>query len=340
MPILPSLPYTLEAIAYASALGLLSMGLSLTFATTRVPNFAHSTIGMIGAVAILFLIDRYFYTNISWNVFLVGSIVGGALAALFAVFMYVAILKPLADRGNTIIGLMIATFAVDIILINILTIILYEARGIHIPKLLGASITSYEPIIEIMGYKIFGYVIILPITALILTAVFHLFLTKTKFGIAMRATIENPELASVLGINVNMVYMVSWAISGFLAGAAGALMAFTFKGVDPSVSALVIVSVFAGSIVGGLESIYWGLIGGFLVGIAEKLGMTLINNFYRQYLVLKLGAPNVSLLNYEKVISLGLVVLMLLYAPRGLAGVNWGLLTRRLLRLSGFGRGD
>ena len=340
MALLPSLPYTLQAIAYASALGLLSMGLSLTFATTRVPNFAHSTIGMIGAVAILFLIDRYFYANPTWSVFLVGSIVGGALAALFALFMYVAILKPLADRGNTIIGLMIATFAVDIILTNILVLILDEVRGVHIPKLIGASITSYEPILRIGEYRIFAYTIVLPVAAIVLTLIFHLFLTKTKFGVAMRATIENPDLASVLGVNVNLVYMASWAISGFLAGVAGALMAFTFKGVDPAVSALVIVSVFAGSIVGGLESVYWGLIGGFLVGLVEKLGITIINNFYKQYLVLKLGAPNVSLLNYEKVLSLGLVVVMLLYAPQGLAGINWGSLARRLKlrRVIGGGR--
>jgi len=328
--ILPSMPYTLQAIAYASALGLLSMGLSLTYATTRVPNFAHASIAMIGAVAILFTIDRYFYTGAGWSVFLAGSIVGGLLAGAFAAFMYVGILKPLMDKGNTVIGLMIATFAVDIILMNVLTWILDVAHGVHIPKLIGASLTPYEPLLTIHGYRIFGYVVALPVAAIILTIAFHLFLTKTRFGIAMRATIENPDLASVLGVNVNMVYLVSWTLSGFIAGVAGALMAYTFKGVDPSIEALIIVSVFAGSIFGGLESVYWGLIGGFIIGLVEKLGMTLINNFYREYFVLKLGAPNVSLLNYEKVLSLGLVVIMLLYAPRGLAGINWGAVARRL----------
>jgi len=328
--IIPSLPYTLESIAYASALGLLSMGLSLTFATTRVANFAHADFAMVGSVVMLFLIDRFYYLHHGWGVFLTGSIVGGIFGGITGLLTYLIVLKPLADKGTSSLGLMIATFGIDIILMNLLTLILDTAHGVHIPKLIGASVSSYEPILSLRGYRVFGYTIVLPIAAVLLTVIFHLFLTRTKFGIAMRATIENPDLASVLGVNVNLVYMVSWFFSGFLAGVAGALMAFAFKGVDPAVSALIIVSVFAGSIVGGLESVYWGLIGGFLVGLVEKLGMTIINSIYRQYFVLHLGAPNVSLLNYEKLLSLGLVVIVLLYAPQGLAGVDWGRLARRL----------
>jgi branched-chain amino acid transport system permease protein len=328
MGILPSLPFVLTSIAYASAIGLLSMGLNLTYLTTRVPNFAHATIGMIGAVVTLFLIDRFFYKP-SWAIFVAGPIVGGAAAALFAAFMYVAILKPLADRGNTVIGLMIATFAVDIILLNILTLILNVAHGVHIPKLIGAPITGFQPKIRISGYVIDSYTVVLPLAAIVLTTVFHLFLTRTSFGIAMRASIENPDLASAMGVNVNLVYTTSWAISGFLAGAAGALIAFTFKGVDPSVSALIIVTVFAGSIVGGLTSVYWGLIGGLLVGLAEKLGTVLIDNIYHAYFVAHLGFPSVSLINYEKIMSLGLVIIVLLYAPQGLAGIDWRKLVTR-----------
>ncbi|MEB2837079.1 MAG: branched-chain amino acid ABC transporter permease [Desulfurococcales archaeon] len=339
MSILPSLPYTLDALAYASAIGLLSMGLSLTYATTKVPNFAQASIAMFGAVTLLLLIDRYYYYHPGWSVFLAGVVLGGLVTGAVAWLVYVTVLKPLADRGNTVIGLMIATFALDIIFVNVLTAYLDEAHGVHIPKLIGASITSFEPRLHIGDYIVYGYTIALPITAVVLTVIFHLFLTRTKFGVAMRATIENPDLASVLGVNVNLVYMVSWFLSGFLAGAAGALMAYTLKGVDPSAAELIIVTVFAGSIVGGLESVYWGLIGGFIVGLAEKLGMTLLNNFYRDYFVLKWHAPNVSLLNYEKFMSLGLVVVMLLYAPRGLAGIDWGAVARRLgLRRGGGGR--
>lgn len=330
MAILPGFTYTLNSIAYAAAIGLLSMGLTLTYMTTRVPNFAHATIGMIGSVVMLFLIDRVFYGNPGWTLFLAGPLLGGLASAAFSVFMYVAILRPLANRGNTIIGLMIATLAVDIILLNILTLILNEVPGKNIPKLIGAPIVGFQPKIKIGGWVIDSYTLVLPLAAAVLAVAFHLFLTRTSFGVAMRATIENPDLASAMGVNVSLVYTVSWAVSGFLAGVAGALMAFAFKGVDPAVSALIIVTVFAGSIVGGLASVYWGLLGGFIVGLAEKIGTTVINNIYKALFVAHLGFPNISLVNYEKVMSLGLVVLVLLYAPRGLAGVDWGRLASRL----------
>lgn len=330
MAILPGFIFTLNSIAYAAAIGLLSMGLTLTYLTTRVPNFAHATIGMIGSVVMLFLIDRVYYPSPGWSLFATGPILGGLAAAAFSVFMYLAILKPLAGRGNTIIGLMIATFAVDIILLNILTLILNTAHGKNIGKLIGAPLLGFQPKVNILGYTVDSYTLVLPVAAVLLAIAFHLFLTRTSFGVAMRATIENPDLASAMGVNVNLVYAVSWAVSGFLAGVAGSLMAFAFKGVDPAVSALVIVTVFAGSIVGGLSSVYWGLIGGFLVGLAEKLGTAIINNIYRDFFVEHLGFPNVSLVNYEKIMSLGLVILVLLYAPRGLAGVDWGRLASRL----------
>ncbi|GAB6148749.1 branched-chain amino acid ABC transporter permease [Stetteria hydrogenophila] len=330
MAILPGFTFTLSSIAYAAAIGLLSMGLTLTYQTTRVPNFAHATIAMIGSVATLLVIDRILGAQPSWKVFILGPLLGGVAAAAFSVLMYLAVLKPLAARGNTITGLMIATFAVDIILLNLLTLILYETPGRHIPKLIGAPVVGYQPKLKILGHVVDSYTVVLPVTAVILTALFHLFLTRTSFGVAMRATIENPSLAGAMGVNTDLVYTVSWAISGFLAGVAGALMAFSFKGVDPAVSALVIVTVFAGSIVGGLESVYWGLIGGFLVGLAEKIGTAIVNNVYRAVFVTHLGFPNVSLINYEKVMSLSLVILVLLYAPRGLAGVDWSRLAARL----------
>ena len=334
MGVLPSGYFLLRSLAYASALGLLSMGLSLTYLTTKVPNFAHATIAMVGSVVMLFLVDRWFYADPGWSLFVVGPLLGGLAAAVFSVAMYLLVLKPLADRGNGVIGLMIATFAVDIFLVNLLTLILNTSHGVHYAKLIGANIQDKQPFIQLAHSRVGGYVVALPLVAAALALAFHLFLTRTKFGVAMRASIENPGLASVMGVNVNLVYTVSWAISGFLAGAAGAFMPYAFRAVDPSVSAQVIVSVFAGSIVGGLMSVYWGLIGGLIVGLAEKIGTVLVQNTYNA-----LFHANVSLSNYEKVMSLGLVIVTLLFAPQGLAGVDWGRLAARL-RLPAWPRGE
>ncbi len=325
-----SLYFLMASIGYASALGLLSMGLSLTFVTTKVANFAHGTIAMIGGITTLFLIDRYMYNVKGLPLFVTSALAGFIIAGVTAVVLYLVILKPLADRGSDVIGLMIATFAIDIMLQSILSMILNLAHGKHFPKLFGASVQSWDVTLNCCGTQIAESHIFLPVAAIILTILFHLFLTKTKFGVAMRATIENPDLAEVMGVNTKAVYTVSWFISGALAGLAGALLVFSLKDTSPNNSNLIIVSIFAGSILGGLGNVYWGLIGGFLIGLAEKLGTQLLNLFYNNYLAPSLHLPSFSFVNYEKLMSLGLVIIVLLTAPQGLAGIDWGGLLSRM----------
>ncbi|MEB3755792.1 MAG: branched-chain amino acid ABC transporter permease [Desulfurococcales archaeon] len=332
MGLIPNGTFVMASIAYASALGLLSMGLSLTFVTTRVANFAHATIGMIGAFILTILIDRIYYKGPSYQIFITAPTLSFLVAGGFAVFMYLIIMKPLANRGNGVTELMIATFAVDIILINILSYLLNSIKGTHIPKLMGLNVSSWDARITCCGMILQASYIILPIAAILLTLIFHLFLTKTKFGVAMRATIENSDLAEVMGVNTNLVYTVSWFVSGGLAGVAGSLLAFSLKDTSPNGSALIIVSVFAGSIVGGLSHVYWGLIGGFIVGLMEKLGTGLLDNFYNQLLAPAIGWSSFSMINYEKLMSLGLVVIVLLFAPEGLAGVDWSRYLKKLRR--------
>ena len=317
-----SVKFLLDSIAWAAAIGLMSMGLTLTYLTTRVPNFAHATIGFMAAPITVYIVDHFYLAN--------GKMQGDylmyiyiTLASFFAIgalstLIYLGILRPLARRGSDIISLMIATFAVDIILVSILAIILNNMDTVVLERALDAQVSGYQPRIRIGNFIVQAHTIVLPVAAIILALLFHVFLTKTKFGVAMRATIENPSLASTLGVNVEMVYTVSWFIAGGLAGVAGAFMTYMLAA-NPKYSALVIVSVFAGSIVGGLSHVYWGLIGGFLVGFSEKVLTNIAGAI--------VGVP---LTNYERMVSLILVILVLLFAPQGLAGVDWKRLLSRI----------
>ena len=317
-----SIKFLLDSIAWASAIGLMSMGLTLTYLTTRVPNFAHATIGFMAAPITVYIVDHFYLAKGKMQgdylmyiyITLVSFLAVGALSTA----IYLGILRPLAKRGSDIISLMIATFAVDIILVSILAIILDNMDTVVLERALDAQVSGYQPRIRIGSFIIQAHTIVLPVAAIVLALLFHLFLTKTKFGVAMRATIENPSLASTLGVNVEMVYTVSWFIAGGLAGVAGAFMTYMLAA-NPKYSALVIVSVFAGSIVGGLSHVYWGLIGGFIVGFSEKILTNIAGAI--------VGVP---LTNYERMVSLILVILVLLFAPQGLAGVDWRRLFSRI----------
>ena len=146
-------------------------------------------------------------------------------------------------------------------------------------------------------------------------AFLFLLLYKTNFGIALRASMENPDLAEVMGINVEHTRMFSWFLSGAFAAMAGTLLPFRQE-IVPATGAIIIVSIFAASIVGGLASIYGALIGGYIIGLSESL-LT-----YALSLVFGTG-----LLVYNRVVSLVVLVITLIFAPKGLTGINW----RRIL---------
>jgi branched-chain amino acid transport system permease protein len=153
----------------------------------------------------------------------------------------------------------------------------------------------------------------------IATGLMYLLLKRSRFGIAMRAAIENPSLARIVGINVERVYLVSWFIAGGLAGLAGCLYAIG-DGMSLGLQSTLILDIFAGSVLGGLSSIYGAVIGGVLVSVGENylLG-ELSNAISSQISLLAIGG-----------VSMIILIVTLLFAPKGLVAVNWKkLLSRR-----------
>jgi branched-subunit amino acid ABC-type transport system permease component len=150
----------------------------------------------------------------------------------------------------------------------------------------------------------------------------HLILVKTKFGVAIRATVENPQLADIGGINSDRVYLTSWIIGGGLASLGGAVVAFTSGIAGPELGWTIIVPMFAASILGGLYSIYGGILGGYVVGLAEYLVINALS--------LSLGG---WILAYRPVIPLVIMVVVLLFAPQGIAGLQWISIRKRVLNL-------
>jgi branched-chain amino acid transport system permease protein len=290
-----------DAITFANLLTLLSIGLSLTYMTTKVPNFAHGSFATVGAYIALTITELWklnIYTSL-----LIAPFLGG----LAALSLYKFILKPLSDRGASLVSLMIATLAFDLVLLSFLNIYAdYLTRSFKIKS----------RVFNLRGYdlKIAEYPAIFPISLILsisLIIILHLLLKKTKFGISMRATIENPPLASIMGINVNLVYSISWFIAGSLAGIAGCLLPIRFIG-NPDTGTTMIASIFAASIVGGLLNIYGAILGGYLIGLTEVLGTN--------YLAMWIGS---WVIPYRPIIPLIAMVITLLLVPKGLSSINW-----------------
>ncbi len=293
------------AVIYANLLVLLSIGLTITYITTAVPNFAQGSFAVFGSyITLTFfrLFGLHPYATLP-----LAFVLGGALG----VATYLFVLRPLIRREAEVVILMISTLALDLILLGII-----GSYSGYLQDITKRSATKF--IFTPYDFTIGGFSAILVVSTLVIfLTLFGLFtlLYKTKFGVALRASMENPALAEVMGVNVEYTRLFSWFLSGALAAMAGCLLPFKQE-IVPSTGAIIIVSIFASSIVGGISSIYGALLGGYIIGFSESMVT---------YSLSEIVGPGILL--YSRVISLIVLVITLILAPRGITGVNW----RRLI---------
>ena len=286
-----------DAIIYGSVLAVLCVGLTLTYKITNVPNFAHTTFAILGMYMGLIVV-RIFDSNP-----FVALPIAFALSGAVALFLYYGILRILIKKGSTYLSLIIATLSFDILMVGIMNILadyLFQTF-----KIVSRDFTlrSYDIVID-------GTPMVLIVSVVILVGLsvgLYYLLYQTRFGMSMRASIDNTHLAGSFGIDTNKVFAFSWFLSGGLGGIAGVLMSVWFQG-DPSLSVIMLPSVFAGSIVGGFSSIYGAIMGGLIIGFSEILGTSVLANILGYWVI-----------PYRPIIPFLFIIFTLLLFPKGIS---------------------
>jgi branched-chain amino acid transport system permease protein len=286
------------ALVFASEITLLSVGFTLTYLTAKVPNFAHGTYAGIG-IYVSYTFAKIM--NISPYIgFPVAFIIGG----IVSVIIYKVVIAVLTSMGGGAIVLTISTLAIQIFLTAMIQIYAYWLRDVY--QTYAMQFLLKENDFRVGDFPgIFVVSITLTVTSVI---ALHLMLTKTRIGIAMRATAEDPELASVLGININRIQLFSWFMTGGLACLAGAMIPMWFQS-TPTSGAMIITSIMAGSLLGGFNSMYGSVIGGAIIGMSEIMLST-----WGQALI------GVWVGEYRPLIPMIFLVTVLLIEPEGLQG--------------------
>ena len=292
------------------------VGLTVTYLTTKVPNFAVGDFATTGiyATSVAFIL---------WNIKspYLATPIGFLFGGIVAVVMYLAVLRPLIRRGASLVMLMIATLAVDLIFTGADLLFIEETTKLY-GRILGDKGYTLYSIYALGDFRLFGeqgMLFVGPITVAGVTLALYLLLNKTKFGVAMRAAIENADLAKTVGINVEKVYLVSWFIAGGITGFAGGFFAITYL-TQQGLALTLIVSIFAGSVLGGLSSIYGAIIGGFVIGV----GQTYITGSLILFVnALTHSSAGDQLNAFQLGIPLAIMIITLLIAPQGLTAVRW-----------------
>ncbi len=156
--------------------------------------------------------------------------------------------------------------------------------------------------------------IVVVVTATIVMVALQAFVRRTKTGRSMRAVAEDREIASLMGIDVDRVVVITFVIGGMLAGVAGVLYSLTFGQVSATMGFLPGIAAFTAAVLGGIGSIPGAALGGLLLGVAESVG---------PYLLLS-GVHAPSPFELKGVITFSVLVLVLIFRPGGHPGDRRG----------------
>jgi branched-chain amino acid transport system permease protein len=283
---------TITGLGLGALYFLIASGLSLIYGLMGVLNFAHGAFLTVGAYAMWFTESKLTGLAVLPR-FLLGSLVALVVGGVFAALVELVLIRPLYRRHIeqvlVTVGLGLATTAL------IVSIWGNDARPVAAPAWLGETTT-------LLGAHIPNDRWLLIAAALIVLGGLEAFLRRTRYGLIIRAGVENRSMVTALGIDVRRAFTLVFAIGGIAAALAGVLSNVYFSTVDPARGTSLLIFAFIVVVIGGLGSLRGTAAAAVVVGLVQQYA-----NYY----------ASTGLGDLSVVLLLGLV---LLARPRGLSG--------------------
>jgi branched-chain amino acid transport system permease protein len=289
----------INALQWGSFYAVISIGYSMVYGVLMLFNFAHGDIFMVGTYiglgisTLLLALCSAFLPG--WMIFVLVVIVTMFLTSFIGVFVEIVGYRPLrgAPRASAAItGLMIG--------------IIFETSILII---LGAQRFSFPPLIKSISYNIGGVYftnvkVMIIVISLILMLALHLFIQKTKWGMAMRAMSYDFLAVPLMGVSINIIAPLTFAIGAGLASVAGILYGQAYPILDPYMGILLGWKAFVAAILGGRGSIMGAAMAGYLLGFIEIFVAMVFPSTFRD------------------LIAYSIILIILTFRPRGFFGMT------------------
>jgi branched-chain amino acid transport system permease protein len=248
----------LDGVAYGMLLFVLSAGLSVTLGLMNFINLAHGVFGMLGGYCAALLMNRAGVPFLATLpvAFLVPALLGVVLERTLYRRLYGA--SPL-DQVLFTIGLVFVAMPIANYFLG------DQPQQIHLPAWLSGRF-------EFFGAGIGVYRLFLILVCGAIAAGLQLFLVGTRFGARLRAAVDDPRVANGLGVNVDLLFAIVFAVGSGLAGLGGALAADVIGGIDPAFPLKFMVTFLIVVTIGGSNGILGALIGALLLGVLDVAG--------------------------------------------------------------------
>ena len=275
-----------DGLSLGAIYALIALGYTMVYGIAKMLNFAHGDIIMVGAYAVFVTLMGQGHIALAIGVSVLICVIMGVLVEKFAY-------KPL--RGASPLAVLITAIGVSYLLQSVAQLVFGAA-----PK--QVTIASLGTI-ELMGAKISVNSIVTLVIGAIIMAGLTVFVKKTRTGRAMVAVSEDKGAAMLMGINVNKIISITFAIGSALAAAASLFYLMQIPSVEPTLGSMPGIKAFTAAVIGGIGSIPGAMIGGVLLGVIEKICLSV-----------PVLAP------YTTAVEFGLLIVILLVRPIGILG--------------------
>ncbi|KRB76510.1 inner-membrane translocator [Nocardioides sp. Root190] len=312
---------TITGLAFGAIYALIALGYTMVYGVLQLINFAHSEVFMYGTFAML------------WTIMALGAadangvhLVAILIAALFAAMAMSAVIalgleriayRPLIKRNAPRLIALISAIGASFVLAELMGLRdkisgwfgLDDDLSDYVQKAkINNSMAGVleKPRFEIAGVSISSIDVIVIVSAVAMMVLLDQFVRRSRLGKGIRATAQDPETASLMGVNPTRTIQMTFLIGGLMAGVAAFLYMLKLDATNYQVGFLLGVKAFTAAVLGGIGNLRGALLGGLVLGVAENWGQAILGSEWRD------------------VIAFVLLVLILLVRPTGLLGESLG----------------
>lgn len=300
IPLEQLVQHLINGLTLGAIYALIALGYTMVYGILKFINFAHGEILMMGTYAGLYCFGALVGGGeTGWAqtaLFGVAIVAGMTVSAALGVAVERIAYKPLRKAPR--LAPLLSAIGVSIILMNVAALIFgTEPQRFEYP--------FDNTAIDVHGIAVTPHQLMVLGVSLTLMIALKLFIDRSRLGKAMRATSENQDVAALMGINVNLIISLTFAIGSALAAVAGILTALEYK-VYPTMGTMAGLKAFIAAVVGGIGNITGAMIGGVILGVLETFGVVVF------------GIPQ----GLKDTIAFSLLIIILLAKPAGLLGKN------------------
>ena len=296
------LQYIVNGLTLGAIYSLIALGYTMVYGILKFINFAHGDILMVGAFIGLIIYNALTGGEAAdpgaWTIlaFFISMLASMGFCAILGMAIERIAYKPLRNANR--LAPLLSAIGVSFILSNGAAWIFgTQSRRFPYPF-------ENEPI-HIGAITITPHQIVIIVVSVVMMVLLTSFVSKTRMGKAMRAASLDQSTSMLMGINVNRVISLTFAIGSALAAVGGILAAFDFR-VYPSMGTMTGLKAFVAAVIGGIGSIPGAMIGGILLGILEAVGAPLLH------------IPN----GLKDTVAFAVLIIVLLLRPEGILGKN------------------